>query len=454
MNVAYSYAIIGEAALDVQKRENWQRDGQIRALHFSHKWINSFTKRGGLSRRKITRDDKVIPSDEEIQYIMGKGQDMYFKNEHTPSTTYNFDETAFTWAIGPTHIFCPKNQQRATNIGISNTKMRITAVVAVNAIGEFAPLMLIVKHTVSSEKKPDQSTMQVIHQLHKKPGFTEMNGWEKKTWIKTLTINGIEAEHKVVYIVHNQTGHVITSQCKAWNDTVRMIVWFEVVMKPIKDRLGRMLLWNDNCSSHKTTIVKSIISAIGIDVAYLPPNMTSELQVLDLAVNGPLKAHIRKNRANRLYTSFQTFKRKSDENIKLPKNQRKYEEFQPPKPTMLEGINDLIALFGNEFKNPYFQDSINRSFIATNTLPKADDDVTLPHEFSTNTKVQKYGTMLIIPTGTYDADDIEDNENDPEIDDIEMNILDYYVQNHEMFDGNIDENQSDDDDVDNDEGNN
>ena len=44
--------------------------------------------------------------------------------------------------------------------------------------------------------------------------------------------------------------------------------------------------------------------------------------------------------------------------------------------------------------------------------------------------------------------------NDPEIDDIEMNILDYYVQNHEMFDGNIDGNESDDDDVDNDEGNN
>ena len=62
MNVAYSYAIIGEAALDVQKRENWQRVGLIKALQFSPKWINSFIKRGGLSRRKITRDDKVIPT--------------------------------------------------------------------------------------------------------------------------------------------------------------------------------------------------------------------------------------------------------------------------------------------------------------------------------------------------------------------------------------------------------
>ena len=90
-------------------------------------------------------------------------------------------------------------------------------------------------------------------------------------------MKGIEAEHKVVYIIHEATGHVITSQCKAWSDTARMIVWFEVGMKPIKDRLCKMLLWNDNCSSHKTTLVLDIISAIGIDVAYLPRNMTSEL---------------------------------------------------------------------------------------------------------------------------------------------------------------------------------
>ena len=49
-------------------------------------------------------------------------------------------------------MYCPGNQQRASSIGISNSKLRIMAVIAVNAIGEFAPLMMIVKHSVSSEK--------------------------------------------------------------------------------------------------------------------------------------------------------------------------------------------------------------------------------------------------------------------------------------------------------------
>ena len=41
-----------------------------------------------------------------------------------------------------------------------------------------------------------------------------------------------------------------------------------------------------------------------IDVAYLPPNMTAILQVLDLVVNGPLKSHVRQLRAKRIVRSF------------------------------------------------------------------------------------------------------------------------------------------------------
>ena len=74
-------------------------------------------------------------------------------------------------------LYCPINQKRATNIGISNTKLRITAVIAVSAEGTFAPLMIIIKHSVSSEAKPDQTTMTVVRDLHKKPGFTVSDGW-------------------------------------------------------------------------------------------------------------------------------------------------------------------------------------------------------------------------------------------------------------------------------------
>ena len=82
-----------------------------------------------MRRRKITTDDKNVPSDEEIQRIMNIGQKMYTDYGHTKDTTINMDETAFTYAIGPEYMYCPTDQSRAQNIGIPNTKLCITAVV-------------------------------------------------------------------------------------------------------------------------------------------------------------------------------------------------------------------------------------------------------------------------------------------------------------------------------------
>lgn len=158
LNVTHSYSIVETTARAVQQSDHWMDKEKIQAIKFSHKWIHNFLRRGGMSRRKITRDEKNLPSDDEIARILGIGQDLYVRNGHSPRTTWNFDETAFTWCLGPTYMWCPKNQQRATNIG----KMRITAVIAVNGEGRFAPLMLIVKHSASSEKRPDQTDMTVI----------------------------------------------------------------------------------------------------------------------------------------------------------------------------------------------------------------------------------------------------------------------------------------------------
>ena len=217
----------------------------VSTLQFTNKWVKSFLSRGGLTRRKITREDKDVPGSDEISRVMKIGQKLFIDNEHDEHTCYNFDETAFTWAIGPTHIYCPKDQQRATNIGITDTKVRITAVIAVNGAGVFATLMLILKHSVSSEKSPDQTRMMVINKLHKLEGFREIDGWKKKKWEKSLTIKGKTDLHKIIYIIHEDTHHVITSQVKAWNDTVRMVMWYEILIKPIKERIGKMLIWCD-----------------------------------------------------------------------------------------------------------------------------------------------------------------------------------------------------------------
>ena len=182
--------------------------------------------------------------------------------------------------------------------------------------------------------------------MNKKPGITVNDGWKLKEWRKELTIKNVTATHKILYLIHDDTGHVITSQYKAWNDTVRMVLWFEAVIKPLKDKIGKMLIWCDNCGRHKTTGVMDITAGIGVDV---PKNMTGELQVLDLVVNGPLKAHTQTHRANRLYNSLQDCKAERINDSKLPAGQPKNLAFNLPKPIMLEGIQDLISLFKEQF---------------------------------------------------------------------------------------------------------
>ena len=61
VNVTYSYAIIKAAAISMQEKDEWSDSKTISKLLFTNRWIKSFLTRGGLSRRKITREDKDVP---------------------------------------------------------------------------------------------------------------------------------------------------------------------------------------------------------------------------------------------------------------------------------------------------------------------------------------------------------------------------------------------------------
>ena len=142
-----------------------------------------------MRRRKITTDDKKIPPEEEIVRIMKVGQDLILEFGYGPDAIMNMDETAFTYAIGPEYMYVPKDEQRAQNIGVPNIKLRITAVGAVFGSGAFAPLFIIIKHTISPLEKPDQSGMKVIRTMYKNDqGFGAKDGWKSVLWQKELTI--------------------------------------------------------------------------------------------------------------------------------------------------------------------------------------------------------------------------------------------------------------------------
>lgn len=95
----------------------------MQKLKLSNKWVRKFLLRCKMHRRKITKEDKKVPSPEEIQRVLGIGQNLYVEIGHRPETCYNFDETAVTYAIGPTHIFSPRDQDRATHTGVSDSKV-------------------------------------------------------------------------------------------------------------------------------------------------------------------------------------------------------------------------------------------------------------------------------------------------------------------------------------------
>jgi len=42
--------------------------------------------------------------------------------------------------------------------------------------------------------------------------------------------------HSVNYLIHTRTGNVITSQYKAWNDTVRMAMLIDLILKPESEK--------------------------------------------------------------------------------------------------------------------------------------------------------------------------------------------------------------------------
>jgi hypothetical protein len=74
-------------------------------LKFTPHWVRGMLNRAQLRRRKITTDEKNIPPIDEIIKILKIGQDLIIEKSHNPSTVYNMDETAITYAIGPTHHY-------------------------------------------------------------------------------------------------------------------------------------------------------------------------------------------------------------------------------------------------------------------------------------------------------------------------------------------------------------
>jgi len=162
------------------------------------------------------------------------------------------------------------------------------------------------------------------------------------------------------------SGHVITSQCRAWNDTVRMAMLIDLILQPKTLTQGeKFFLWMDNCGPHKTPCLSDVYAQAKTTVGLLPPNMTSKLQVLDLVVNGPIKAHIRNLRAKRI---GQYMDERKEQCAKAKETSTAFPKWDMPKPSLEKCILDLLELFSGQFTSEKFSEGVRKSFLDTGTM--------------------------------------------------------------------------------------
>jgi len=197
--------------------------------------------------------------------------------------------------------------------------------------------------------------------------------WSKYIYEKKIMRDGVEVDVKVNYL-KDKKGNIVTSQVKHWMDEVRMLMYCDLVLKPFMETVGGKLgVWMDNHSAHKTANVKAALGTI--EACYLPPNTTAALQILDLLVNGPIKAHIRKEKAQKIFDAFQRTRRKYQE---MNEEERKTLTFKMPTTTKAEAITNYVKWAEENLQNSAkMKESITAKFYDLGMAPKMKEDGTL-----------------------------------------------------------------------------
>ena len=100
----------------------------------------------------------------------------------------------------------------------------------------------------------------------------------------------------------------------------------------------------------------------------LPPNMTDLLQVMDLVVNGPVKAGIRRERIAAIFDYFQNWRIKRLQHDAVVGQDKPAPAFQPPKPKVAEGLLTLLSVLDGSLGTEDFKASLRKSFVDVGLL--------------------------------------------------------------------------------------
>ena len=385
-NVAYSYDIIRLAAQEVRKLDAFKDDVKLKSYKFSNSWIRTWVKNMKMRRRRVTTTTKVLPPPAEVQERMLLIQERLLDFE--PDEIISGDETGFNYGALPLLQYVPQDAERATAPD-SDEKARITAMLWGYAAGKMGAIFVIMK---CSSKAADLSKTRVLNDLHQLEGFRMSDGWEMRKWTKELEIKAkgnemVRRTFTCPYLIDAQL-NVVTIQHKAWMDTARVCMWIDVQLGPFYAmKRGRAALVWDNCGPHGTAACSAMAEEWGIELMPLPPNMTDVLQVMDLVVNAPVKAAVRRDRCKYLYDFFQAWKVRR---LKAQLDKTPLPAFAPPKPKVVDGLRTLFNIGKTTFVADGFQTSLAKAFVDCCISPV---DVTDTHWEFKIYKDHKHGSM-------------------------------------------------------------
>lgn len=184
--------------------------------------------------------------------------------------------------------------------------------------------------------------------------------------MENITYVAYELVHRVKYLIRLPSGNVITSQHRAWNDEIRMMMWIELIAVPWMATHGnKLFIWFDNSSIHLTYNVQTMFQHYGIDVALLPKNMTGILQPLDLSCNGPFKKLLRAKLVERMFKYFEMYKRLYRTS---PPEKRKKMRFNCPPPALSEVIPYMLQIV-SDFSDSSVSTALKNDFITVGMVP-------------------------------------------------------------------------------------
>lgn len=172
------------------------------------------------------------------------------------------------------------------------------------------------------------------------------------------------------YLRHPE-GRVVWAQVSAYQDTSGLAMWCDLVLKPARVLSGSArwaLIW-DNVKCHAVDSVRKVFEDAGIVIFDLPVYMTDLLQPVDIVPNGPLKAHTRRARIDKLYTYFGDWRSLAEdaqkEGVSLP-------PFRPPASTMAAGLSLISRIFKTRFTEDDYMAGVRRCFVSVGLAPGSD----------------------------------------------------------------------------------